>query len=176
MTWQTALRSNRLLSPESYTRMTTPGTLTDGTPLTYGYGLSINNLDGRLKIWHGGGINGFRTQLSYYPDDDLTVVVPANTGAASPEVLESTIARLVLGIPEVVVEEVAIEEVDLWTYAGTYDPGRSPMRLGVPDGALYAGSRRLRYIGNHTFLPPHDNYSRWTFTVVDGTSVQLRLE
>ena len=101
LTWQTALRSNRLLSPESYTRMTTPGTLTDGTPLTYGYGLSINNLDGRLKIWHGGGINGFRTQLSYYPDDDLTVVVPANTGAASPEVLESTIARLVLGIPEV---------------------------------------------------------------------------
>ena len=97
-TWQSALQNNRVVSESSYERMVTPGALNDGEKLTYGYGLGVGEMEGHRKISHGGGINGFRTHLSYYPDSDLTVVVLSNTGSARPAVLERQIAQIVLGI------------------------------------------------------------------------------
>ena len=96
-TWQSALLNNRVVGESSYERMITPGSLNDGERLAYGYGLAVGEMGGHRKISHGGGINGFRTHLSYYPDDDLTVVVLTNTGSASPQVLEGRIAQTVLG-------------------------------------------------------------------------------
>ena len=97
-TWQSALLNNRVVGESSYERMITPGSLNDGERLAYGYGLSVGEMGGHRKISHGGGINGFRTHLSYYPDDDLTIVVLTNTGSARPQVLEGRIAQTVLGI------------------------------------------------------------------------------
>ena len=44
----------------------------------YAYGLGVRMVNGHKVIDHGGGIEGFNTQLSYYPDDKLPVVVLAN--------------------------------------------------------------------------------------------------
>jgi CubicO group peptidase (beta-lactamase class C family) len=100
MRWQRAIAHGELLRPETWRRMTTPGQLANGEPLTYGYGVMVGELAGRAKVAHGGGINGFRSQLAYYPAEELVVVVLANTGSARVDALERTLARLVLGIPE----------------------------------------------------------------------------
>jgi CubicO group peptidase (beta-lactamase class C family) len=176
LTWQQSLVENRLISEDSYEKMTTPATLNDGSKTTYGYGLAIGNLEGRRKISHGGGINGFSTQLSHYPEDGLTVVVLCNSGSASPGALESRIARAVLGIPEKIVEVVPLSETELEVYAGVYDAGRSPIKVSIEDGALTAMGSRLRPVGNHQFLPDGDDYRVITFTVEDGRAVSVRME
>ena len=175
--WQLALNKNRLIREESYRRMVTPGKLNDGKPITYGYGFFLSNLDGHRKIQHNGGINGFRTQLSYYPDDDLTIVVLCNTGSAKAAVLESRIARTVMGIPEIVVEEVALPKEILQIYTGTY----TRFEVSVKDGkltvsTLFGASRLLRPVGNHMFVSAIDPYKKFIFTVEEGKATSLRIE
>ena len=176
ITWQGALQNNRVVSEGSYERMITPGTLEGGKKLTYGYGLSIGEMEGHRKISHGGGINGFRTHLSYYPDDDLTVIVLSNTGSANPAVLESEIARAVLGIATVGIQEVDLTAAQLEMYAGTYHPGRSPIRASVRDGRLFMMGRALRPIGDHRFVSSIDSHRRITFTVEGDRALSVRIE
>jgi CubicO group peptidase (beta-lactamase class C family) len=174
--WQIAIHGNKVVNQAGYDKMTTPATLNSGEKTTYGYGLAIGNLENRRKISHGGGINGFSTQLSHYPDDDLTVVVLTNTTSAHPGALESRIARAVLGLPERRVTPVEISEEELQIYTGTYDPGRSPIEVSIEDGILMAAGSRLRPIGNHVFLAAIDDYREITFTIENGKAVALRIE
>jgi CubicO group peptidase (beta-lactamase class C family) len=177
MAWQRALVSNRLLEASSFVRMTTPGELNDGKPLTYAYGLSVGKMEGHRKVSHGGGINGFRAQLAWYPDDALTVVVLANSGSANPGPLESAIARAVLGIAERVVQEVPLSGDELKTYAGIYNPGRSPLAVVFRDGGLWlSGQARLLPVGEHRFVRESDVYQDVLFTVENGRATAVRME
>jgi hypothetical protein len=106
----------------------------------------------------------------------LTVVVLCNNGAAHPDVLESRIARTVLGIPEKAVVIVPLTEAELEVYAGVYDAGRAPIRVDLAEGALTAMGSPLRAIGNHQFLPAEDDYQVITFTVEEGRAAALHIE
>jgi CubicO group peptidase (beta-lactamase class C family) len=77
--WNKSLHGGQLLKPESYSQMTSPGVLNDGTKLRYGMGLALYDTDGRRTIGHGGSISGFLSESEYYPDDDLIVVILQNT-------------------------------------------------------------------------------------------------
>jgi len=171
--WQRALVDNELLREDSYRKMTTPGRLADGEQLTYGYGLGLAHLDDRLKLAHGGGINGFRCQLSYYPTDKLTVVVLTNTGAANPAPLESAIARVALGIPPRKIVEVSLTTEELRIYAGIYNPGRSPMDVVLDDGRLTVFGQALRPVGDHVFVSSGDPDLEFIFTVLDGEATSV---
>ena len=61
--------------------MTTPDTLNNGKPFTYGFGLGAGMLGTHRQISHNGGINGFTTASVYYPDDRANVVVFSNADA-----------------------------------------------------------------------------------------------
>jgi CubicO group peptidase (beta-lactamase class C family) len=180
LAWQRALRDGRVVSDESYRRMITPGQSNDGKTLTYGYGLSVSSFHGRAKIGHGGGINGFRSQISWYLDDDpasdIAVVVLCNAGSANAGRLESAIARAALGIPEKVIDEVELQPGELQQYAGTYDPGRSWIHVVLVDGELRLFGQRLRATGNHVFYPEDDNYQSITFELEGDRAVALRIE
>jgi hypothetical protein len=56
----------------------------------------IPQLDGHPYFHHGGGIPGFVTELVYFPEDELTVVVLTNAGRNSPKKIADQIARLIL--------------------------------------------------------------------------------
>jgi hypothetical protein len=81
--------------------MTTPTTLTNGTHVNYGFGLSIVNMSliklaSRRALTHNGGINGFRSQQIYVPADSLTVVVLTNTDEHAPDILTVEIVQAAL--------------------------------------------------------------------------------
>ena len=61
--------------------MTTPGKKNDGKAIPYGLGCFVNpgNSKTPKQIWHGGGIPGFISELVYFPEQDLTVVVLTNS-------------------------------------------------------------------------------------------------
>src|SRR5262245_9217427 len=52
--WTLALSSGKVVSPASYKLMTTPGTLNDGKPLSYGFGLGVGAMGGHRQISHNG--------------------------------------------------------------------------------------------------------------------------
>ena len=178
--WQTALNENQLISRQSYNKMIEPGLLTGGKHTTYGYGFFMSNLNGHRKIEHGGTINGFRAQLSYYPDDGLTVTVLCNHNSAPQAQLESQISRLMLGIPETRIQEIHLSESERQLYTGNYKwcstMAPVPFPVSVAEGTLRVSGRPLRAIGNHTFVFSTDPYYTVTFTVKDGKSISFRAE
>ena len=178
--WQTALNENQLISRQSYNKMIEPDLLRNGKHTTYGYGFFMSNLNGHRKIEHGGTINGFRAQLSAYPDDDLTVTVLCNLNSAPQAQLESQISRLMLGIPEIVIDEIQVSEDNLEIYTGTYKwcstMAPVPFPVSVAEGTLRVSGRSLRAIGNHTFVFSTDPYYTVTFTVKDSKSISFRAE
>jgi CubicO group peptidase (beta-lactamase class C family) len=96
--WNRALHGGKVLKPESYRAMTTPGTLADGSPVRYAMGVAVLDVGGRRVISHGGGINGFLSHAEYYPAEDLTVVVLFNTaGPVGPQAVAREIVDAVLG-------------------------------------------------------------------------------
>jgi CubicO group peptidase (beta-lactamase class C family) len=80
VTWIKALHGGKVLSAKSYAEMITPAKLNDGTVLGYGMGIAVANDSRGLKaIGHGGGIAGFVTEATWYPDAQAAVVVLMNS-------------------------------------------------------------------------------------------------
>lgn len=79
--WDAALRGGDLLTEASRTAMLA-GELESGAGLApgarYGYGVNVGELLGRPYVSHNGGINGFGTFFTRFPDDEIVVVVYSN--------------------------------------------------------------------------------------------------
>lgn len=43
-----------------------------------GYGVHVDEIEGSLRIWKGGGAPNYETQMAWYPDDDTIVVIAMN--------------------------------------------------------------------------------------------------
>jgi CubicO group peptidase (beta-lactamase class C family) len=65
--WQRALDGGKVVSPASYTLMTTADTLNSGRRINYGFGLVPGMFNGHKTISHTGGINGFATAADVRP-------------------------------------------------------------------------------------------------------------
>ena len=59
--WEQSLFSGKVISKASLDKMTTP------VQRNYGYGLMLAPFQGHKSIGHGGSIEGFNTQLTYFP-------------------------------------------------------------------------------------------------------------
>jgi CubicO group peptidase (beta-lactamase class C family) len=98
VTWLKALHGGKVLSPKSYAELITPAKLNDGTPLRYGMGIGVGpDIRGLRYIGHGGGIAGFVTEASWYPDAQMAVVVLMNSnGPIDPGAVAGELASAVL--------------------------------------------------------------------------------
>lgn len=77
--WLRALHNGQLFKNNLYNIMITPDKLNDGSELRYAKGLTKYSNYGNHEISHGGGINGFLSLTSYYPDNNLFIVCLVNT-------------------------------------------------------------------------------------------------
>jgi D-alanyl-D-alanine carboxypeptidase len=136
--WQDAFNNDRVVSAASRALMTTPAVLNDGSATGYGFGLRLGEFEGHEVIEHGGGIHGFNTRMSYFPDQDLTVVVLANTEGSRPDQMVRAIARVALGVEVSERVEVSVSERTLQTYVGEYQLAPTfSMTITVEEGALF---------------------------------------
>src|SRR5690606_28626422 len=153
------LHGGRVLPPDSYAGLLSPGMLRDGTRLRYAGGLMLDSVAGQPAIRHGGSLPGFRSELMYFPEDSLSIAVLMNTyGPVSPFAIAEAVAE---AIYEPAPQPEPPLEHPLTDYPGTYQGiGRrgdhsavigmlSPERLQlrVEDRAPVA----LRYAGGDTF-------------------------
>ena len=82
VTWLKALHGGKVLSAASYAEMIKPSKLNDGTPLRYGMGISVGKDSRGLNfIGHGGGISGFTSYATWYPDAQAAIVVLMNSNS-----------------------------------------------------------------------------------------------
>ena len=84
--WHTALGTDVLLNARSRELLTTP--VLDG----YAYGWEISVRDGLEVVRHGGGIDGFISDLVRVPELDLAVVVLQNTDGYWPGISDAALS------------------------------------------------------------------------------------
>jgi CubicO group peptidase (beta-lactamase class C family) len=87
-----ALDGKDLLKPETRKTMWTPFKFNDGKDANYGLGWTIDQVNGRKRIGHGGSLTGFRSHFARFVDDGLTVIVLTNLAQADPAELSRGIA------------------------------------------------------------------------------------
>lgn len=94
--WDISLMERSLLRPTSYDTEFAPMVLKDGSASSYGLGLDVERLDGRLRIGHSGSGSGFLADNRVWPDEHMAIVVLTNNDWASPTELSNRIAFLIL--------------------------------------------------------------------------------
>jgi hypothetical protein len=143
--------------------MTTAGTLNDGSPTSYGFGVMIGEMAGRRKWSHAGTISGFRAQLAHYPDERLTIALLCNNGRAALEVIETRLARHVLAVPEPTVTEVAVSTDQLDRLVGNYRQDSTTLPVLRDDAGLRLADAPLRPVADRAFVLAADPDTRVTF-------------
>ncbi|MEM5516370.1 serine hydrolase domain-containing protein [Henriciella sp. AS95] len=104
----------------------------DGEANPYALGaLIIRNWEGHRKIAHAGDIDGFSGYMAFYPDEDLSIIVLANSRNVSPSPvgLEQKIARLVFDTPRGEPSSEPLTPAQQAILVGDYDVGR--VRIGI---------------------------------------------
>jgi D-alanyl-D-alanine carboxypeptidase len=93
--WDIALMSGKVLSPAAYRVFSTPRTLADGRPTTYGCGIVMRvNQSGETVLRHSGGESGFLAYSVLVPRTRSAVVALSNTDDADPRGLVNDIVAL----------------------------------------------------------------------------------
>ncbi|HJU75532.1 MAG TPA: serine hydrolase [Gemmatimonadaceae bacterium] len=94
LAWEAGVRRRALLKPESWQQILSPVRLASGKPYPYGFGWSVDERRGQPLHSHGGAWQGFKTQLSRFIGDDLTIIVLANLAQADPGRVADGIAAI----------------------------------------------------------------------------------
>lgn len=92
--WDAALYTEKLLKRSSLDQMWTPVKLNNGKTSAYGFGWGLETVRGKRLIEHGGSWQGFKSHISRYVDDKLTVVVFANLSGANQALIAHGVAAI----------------------------------------------------------------------------------
>jgi CubicO group peptidase (beta-lactamase class C family) len=160
--WEQALFNGKFLSAASVQSMTTP------FKNDYGFGLIIRTETGHKLIEHEGGVQGFNTQMTYYPEDKLTVIVLANLNGPAHEEIARKLAQIVHGEKVVLTserKEVALSPQILATYIGTYHLASVNHDLVV---SLEDGHLHLKSEGNYNRAMFSESESSFFLKEVDA--------
>ncbi|QDU83327.1 D-alanyl-D-alanine carboxypeptidase precursor [Planctomycetes bacterium Pla163] len=147
------IEGERLLSQPQLANLIQPVTTFGGItpasegPTAYALGWMVDSHEGHLRVHHGGGIDGFTTQVELYPADELGIFTVTNRASALTNIAASQLAERFLGLPPVDRTDFAVSQLD------TADEMRASLRSmaaaeRVPDApaarpiASYAGRYR----------------------------------
>ena len=116
--WEQGLFGGKVLSAASLKKMTTP------FKNDYAFGLAVRSEKGRTVIEHGGGIEGFNTEMAYYPDDKVAVIVLGNLNGGAPNEIAASLASIEHGEKVVLPlerKEITVPKDVLAQNVGTYE-------------------------------------------------------
>lgn len=150
--WDRNFYDNKLGAggPELIEQITTPGQLNQDEPMTYAFGLDVDDYRGLPIVAHSGGFVGFRTDTIRFPEQRLSVFVYCNRADANPEERSRKVAELYLSdsmepdkTPEPTSpkdnDKAKVSDARLQTLAGHYwnEKRRTAWELELDEGRLY---------------------------------------
>lgn len=179
--WHQALEAGELVSSASYEAMYRRTKLADDSDQPYGYGWALNDLAGKRKLGHGGGINGFSTMIGRYPDERLAVIVLSNTAGFNTGAVEVQIAKVMLGIQDSPIADLPLDAPLVEQLAGVYLLEELKVEFTVEDGKLFAMPEgrpkdRLKYQGQRRFVSSANPDIRIRFMPDEGQATAFDLE
>lgn len=145
--WAGNFARPRVGDPALIDQITTPGSLADGSPLTYAFGLTRGKRRGQVTIEHSGSDAGFRSMFVYFPSQDLGISVLANSPLPVSEKVDAIAALLLptppggdeaAALPEPIQDAGALTALQ-GLYLAPHDPG---IRLVLENGKLGYTIRR----------------------------------
>lgn len=171
--WNEALYAGKVVSQASLADMSTPVKLPEGVEgeMNYGLGLMMFEVKRLPAIGHGGGLNGWSSDLLRLPQQNCTVVVLANGLPIPPQLTPSAISRALaeklladeiskLPAPT---EDKSVDPKSFASYAGRYDYQGAVMTVTVEDDKLMA---QLTGQGKNQIFPKAKDKFFWK--VVDA--------
>jgi CubicO group peptidase (beta-lactamase class C family) len=128
--WQQGLYGGKILKAASLEKMATP------FKENYAFGLVVETAGGHKVIAHGGGIEGFNTNLEYFPEDKLSVIVLRNVTGPGPGPGEISRKLAAVAHGETVKltserKEITLDPQVLSRYVGAYRLGPADMLIAV---------------------------------------------
>ena len=145
--WNEALYGGRAISEASLKLATTPVTLPAGVDgMNYGYGLVMSEFHRLPVISHGGGLNGWSSDLLRLPAQHCTVAVLANALPPPPGLAPGEIARKlaehflddeIKRLPPPA-EDKTIDPKTFAAFAGRYDYAGKVLTVTVENDRLFA--------------------------------------
>jgi CubicO group peptidase (beta-lactamase class C family) len=94
--WDQALYTEKLVKSSTLKEAFTPGKLSDGTEVHYGFGWQVGKFLGLGYVWHTGSWLGFHNCIMRFPDHRFTVVVLSNVSQLEPYMIASKISKIYL--------------------------------------------------------------------------------
>lgn len=116
--WEQALFAGKVVSKASLDRMITP------FKNDYALGLTSTLVKGRRVIAHGGGIDGFNTHMSHFPDSKTVVIALSNVNGPAPGALAGQLGAIMHGETVTLTterKEIALPSATLAKYVGAYE-------------------------------------------------------
>ena len=157
--WSLGLFGDKILKPESRAKMIKP------YKQDYGYGIASHLEAGHKIIEHGGGIDGFNTQISYYPDDKLTVIALSNLNGPVGDVAKN-LAAIAHNEPVTVPTErkaISVAPAILQGYVGEYIHDQVTATVTIEANQLY-----IQLTNQPRFPVFAESESRFFLKVVDA--------
>ena len=93
--WDENFYTGRVGGKDLIEQVQTPGTLKNGEPLTYAWGLQVGNYRGARIVEHSGSLGGYRAHLTRYPGHHTSFAALCNL-AINPGALLRQVADVVL--------------------------------------------------------------------------------
>ena len=159
--WEIELFAGKVVTAASLTKMTTP------FMGNYAFGVFVEQRGERKCIWHNGGIDGFSTDLHYWPDQRITVVVLANEESSARTDIAAKLDDLAQGrtvsLPSER-KEISLPRNLLRQYVGTYQASDG-MRMMVTQ----EGSHLISQISGQAKVPIYpESRDRFFWKVADA--------
>jgi CubicO group peptidase (beta-lactamase class C family) len=77
--WDAALYTDKPLKQSTLAEIWAPATLNNGKQKAYGFGWHSNRIHNRRVLYHGGAWQGFKSSITRFVDDKLTIIFFANS-------------------------------------------------------------------------------------------------
>jgi CubicO group peptidase (beta-lactamase class C family) len=134
--WHHALETYTVLSKVQQEKAYTP------VKNHYGYGWSIDSIEGKRRVGHGGGIHGFVTNIARVPEDDLCIVILSNASDGTLGEITNSIFNALYNKPYELPKaknEIKLSEEKLKEYIGEYEITPTlHVVMSIKDGLLLA--------------------------------------
>ncbi len=137
------------------------GTLNNGQPLTYAFGLQMDKYRGLTVVDHNGAEAGYKADLLRFPEQHLSVACLCNVSEANPALLARSVADIFLASdfkeppPSALPAEkpITLSQRELSRYVGVYwdQETESAFRLTLREGRLMLGASAMIPVAENRF-------------------------
>ncbi len=159
--WDQALYTEKLLKKQNIERLFKP------EKGNYAYGWVIDKQHGRTVYLHGGGIHGFTTTISRFPDEKLLVAALSNNSARATGKIGIDLAGIFFGIdviPPALRKAITLPAESLEGFVGKYELAPTAIITIARDGAQLTA----QLTGQQAFPIFPEAKNKFFFRIVDA--------